>query len=209
MKKISFVLLALLVSMSMSLMAQEKEMEKAKEEMKTMAPPNALDDDWSKWIVGEWEGKTETPMGKHQDWMKIELGLDNQFIMMKYKSKMAEMTPEQMTAMKETMNMSDEGMAKMKDMVYKGLGIETVNPATGEVIGYWFDSWRGVYKGTGKREGNKTTMNWEGPMGSSTRTVEKVDENKMVMTFTETMPNGKVIEGRSEFTRKEMTTEKY
>lgn len=208
MRKILIVVLALTVCTAMPLIAQEKEKEMAKEEMPSMAPPKSLDDDWSKWIVGEWEGQTETAMGKHQDWMKVELGLDNQFLITKYKSKMLEMTPEQMQAMKETMPMSDEDLKKMKEMVYNGLGLQTINPMTGEIVGYWFDSWRGIYKGTGKREGNKTTTTWEGPMGSSTRTVEKVNDNKIVVTFTETMPNGKVMEGRSELTRVEATTKK-
>jgi hypothetical protein len=101
------------------------------------------------------------------------------------------------------MKMSKEDMDKMKDMVYKGMGPTTINPQTAEVVGYWFDNWRGMYKGAGKREGNKITMRWEGTMGTSERTIEKVSDDKMVMTFKEKDPTtGKEIEGRTELTRK-------
>jgi hypothetical protein len=169
-----------------------------------MAPPQPLEDDLCKWLVGEWEGATTSPMGKSQDWQKVEWGLDNQFVIIHFKSKMTEMNPEAAKAMAESMKLSKEDMDKMAQMAYKGMGPLTVNPQTGEFTGYWFDNWRGTYKGTGKREGNKITMQWEGTMGTSERTIEKVGEDKMVWTFKEKDASGNVMEGRTELTRKKM-----
>jgi hypothetical protein len=173
MRKMLLLSLAAILIVALPAFAQEKEA--AKEAMPM--PPAPLADDLFKWLVGEWEGATSSAMGNSQDWQKFELGLDNQFLMMHYTAQMAEGT-------------------------YKGMGQTTINPATGEITGYWFDNWRGVYKGTGRREGNKVNMTWEGPMGTRTETMEKVSDNKLVVTFTNKEPNGNVTEGRTEFTRK-------
>jgi hypothetical protein len=202
MRKILVSLLAILAFVALPLFAQEKEM--AKEATPSMTPPQPLADDFFKWMVGEWEGWSTSPMGKSQDWQMIEWGLDNQFVMTHYKAKTSEVNEEAMKAWAEAMKMSKEDMDKMKDMVYKGMGPMTINPMTGEIVGYWFDNWRGTYKGTGKREGNKITMHWEGTMGTSERTIEKVSDDKMVMTYKEPDPSGNVMEGRTEMTRKKM-----
>lgn len=201
MRKTGILLLAALF-VAVPLLAQEKEM--LKEGAMPMTPPKPIDDELCTWMIGEWEGWTTSPMGKSQDWQKVEWGLDNQFVMMSYTAKMTEANEEAMKSMAKAMGMSDEAMAQMKDMVYKGMGPLTIDPMTGEYVGYWFDNWRGMYKGTGKREGNKITMKWEGPMGTSMRTIERAGEDKLIVTFEEKMPNGEMVKGRSELTRKKM-----
>jgi len=190
MKKTSLLFLAALLLVSLPLLAQE------------MAPPKPLEDDLCAWMVGEWEGWSTSPMGKMKDWQKVEWGLDKQFLLVNYTGQTVEMTDEQKKTAKETWGMSNEDIEKMMKMAYKGMGPMTISPETGEFVGYWFDNWRGVYKGSGKREGNKVTMTWEGPMGTEVRTTEKVSNDKMVVTFKSTAPNGTVSEGKSELTRK-------
>ncbi|MBI4549082.1 MAG: hypothetical protein HY707_13950 [Ignavibacteriae bacterium] len=173
------------------------------EDMPSMTPPKPIDDDLFTWMVGEWEGKTEGTMGKTKDWQKIEWSLDKQWVTVNYTGKFESMSPEQMKMMKENMKMTDDDIKKMMDMPYKGIGQFTLDPETGEFMGYWFDNWRGVYKGTGKREGNKSTVSWEGPRGTSLRTMERVSDDKMVETFKDTdTASGMVMEGKSEWTRK-------
>ena len=175
MRRFTVLLLAVAVCIALPLFAQEK---------KDMAPsamppmPKPLNDDLLSWMVGEWEGTTTMSEGKSQDWQKVEWGLDNQFIMTTYSANLG------------------------GTMVYKGTGPTTVNPQTGEVVGYWFDNMRGMYKGTGKREGNKIMMTWEGTMGTRTDTTEKVGDDKFVVTFSSKDPSGKVSEGRTELSRK-------
>ncbi len=175
MRKNVLLSVACILLLAMSALAQDKEV--AKDAMP--APPAPLADDLFQWMVGEWEGSSTTAMGKSQDWQKVEMSLDNQWVTTHY-------------------------TANMGAMKYKGMGPMTINPATNEVTGYWFDNFRGVYKGMGKRDGNKITMTWEGPMGTRTDTTEKVSQDKMVVTYTNKEPDGKVSEGRTELTRKKM-----
>lgn len=197
------VFLCLLLVAAPSLLGQEKKIEK--EEMPPMVPPAPLNDDFTQWMVGEWEGWTESPMGKTKDWQKVEKGLDDQFVIIDYKGTMSSMTPEQVERAAAMMNMSKADAEKMmKNWTYKGHGMITLDPTSNEFVAYWFDSWRGMYRGTGKREGNKVTFIWEGPMGTSERTTEKVGADKMVETFKEKGPDGSTMEGRSEWTRKKM-----
>jgi len=200
MKKLLFLLIALFSFSLISVQAQEKEMKK--EEMPPMTPPKPIDDDLFTWMVGEWEGQTEGTMGKTKDWQKIEWSLDKQFITVNYSSKITSMSPEQVKAMTESMKMTEDEVKKMMEMPYKGVGQFTLNPMNGEFMGYWFDNWRGVYKGIGKREGNKSTVTWEGPRGTSVRTMEREGDNKMVEIFKDTDQSGMVMEGKSEWTRK-------
>ena len=199
MRKYLLLSLACLALLAMPAFAQENEA------MPT-APPAALADDLLQFMVGEWTGNTVSQMGKSQDWQKVEWVLDNQYLLIHYTAKTTEANPEAMKAMAEAMKMSEADIKKMQDMVYKGMGPMTLDPKTGEVRAMWFDNWRGAYKGSGKREGNKLVTMWEGPMGSETRTFEKVGEDKMVVTFKSKDPTGREMEGRTELTRKKTTS---
>lgn len=198
MKKTLVLMLAVMTCMARPLFGQEKQADTPP----AMRPPTSLADDFCTWMVGEWEGWTTSAMGKSQDWQKVEWGLDNQFIITHYTSKTVEANPEAMQSWAQAMNMSKEDMDKMMNMTYKGMGTTTINPASGEFMGYWFDNWRGIYKGSGKREGNKLSMMWEGAMGAELRTIEKISEDKSLVTFSYKDASGKVMEGRTELTRK-------
>lgn len=174
------------------------------QEMKTdapaeeMAPPAPLNDPWTKWMVGEWEGESESDAGKTKEWMKVEMALGDQFYVLHLNSTMTSISDEGL----KMWNMTREQAEEMMKMPYQGMGMFTFDPKTGETIGYWFDSWRGAYQGRGTLEGNKETSNWSGPMGTSVRTTEKINENEMRMTFKETMLDGKVAEGSGTMRRK-------
>lgn len=203
MRQIPWMLLVAVLVLALPLAAQEKE--RPKEAAPSMSPPKSLDDDLCTWMVGEWEGFSTSPMGKTKDWQKVEWGLDHQFVVMNYSGSPVEMTDEQKKKAMETYGISKEEVEQMMKMAYKGMGPLTINPATGAYVGYWFDNWRGMYKGSGKREGNKLTMTWEGPMGTEVRTTEKLADDTMVVTFKSTDPKGNVSEGRTELKRKKMS----
>jgi len=173
MRKPILLLLLLAVGAALPLLAQEKTDAPA-----APAMPKALDDDFCKWMVGEWEGTSTTPMGPSQDWQKFEMSLDNQFIITHF-----------------TGSMNGQ-------VFYRGMGPMSIDPKTGDYFGYWFDNMRGVYKGTGKREGNKLSMTWSGPEGEVRKdTTEMVSADKMVITYIAKMPDGSVENGRGEYTR--------
>jgi len=69
MKRLSILLLVLMVSLSSYAINEEKE--KAKESRSTSFQPKPLEDDWSKWLVGEWEFSAESDAGTGKGWTKI------------------------------------------------------------------------------------------------------------------------------------------
>ncbi|RMF67293.1 MAG: hypothetical protein D6743_05130 [Calditrichaeota bacterium] len=172
-KTILFCMCLLLVAVPLT--AQEKADKPAEGEMSNYGPPPPLDDAWTKWMLGEWQGTTKSPMGESTDWMKCELGLGGQFQMLTYKSQ---------SAMGE----------------FTGLGAFTF--VGDEVRAYWMDSWRDMSEGKGKLEGNRMVMEWEGRMGHHTRTIERVSDDKMVIIAKWTSPDGQPMQARTELTRK-------
>lgn len=167
--------------------------------------PKPLDDVWSKSLVGEWEGRGESDVGKGKGWVKIEIGLNGQFLIKKGRVKITEITPEQKQYLKETMHVSDEDIAKFQGSTFRNMEIYTIDLKTGEIIGYLFDSMRCVAKGTGKREGNKEIMDWQWSaqgQGVSRRVTEKVNADKFIVTEKYTMPNGSIMEDKWEMIRK-------
>jgi hypothetical protein len=170
-----FLILVLLLSLCLAqaLAAQQKD--------KPAIPslPTPLSEqfvEWQ-WLLGEWEGFTESPMGKSTDWQRNDLGLDDQFLLM-------------------------EATSEMNGMNYKGMGAFTVDPKTGDLIGYWIDNMRGFYVGKGKIGENQFTMTWDGSMGKSTRITEKVNENEFKITIKATGPDGKPMEATTVMKRK-------
>jgi hypothetical protein len=139
-------------------------------------PPKPLDTPMTRWMLGEWEGWMNSPMGKSQEWMACRMGLNNQFMMI-------------------------EGSSKAGAMEYHGIGAVTVDPNTGLNVGYWIDNFRGMFDGKGKEEGNKLVMDWTGNMGKSTRITEKVGPDKMKITVEMPGADGKIVTVSGEMTR--------
>lgn len=144
-------------------------------------PPAALQEDLYDWMIGEWEGTTESSMGKSVDEMKVDWDLEHQFVDVHYKQKIG------------------EGATAM---AYKGRGMMTVDAQSKEYVGYWFGSFRDISTGKGSRTGNKLTMTWEGGNGPETRIIEKMGNDKMVMTFKGTGLDGKEMSGTTTLIRK-------
>jgi len=169
MSRLIKVFLILIFSGAMSLNAQE-------EGAMHMQPPPPLDDAFMKWMVGEWKGHTTSAMGKSTDYMKCEMDLGGQFMIMTYKSE------------------TEDGR-KMS-----GIGAVT-HDHEGKLAGYWIDSWRTMSEGHGTQEGNISTMEWETPQGPYVRTTEKVDENTMRVTGVMKGPDGKEMRSVTELKR--------
>ena len=84
MKRLSILLLVVMVSLSSYAINEKKET--AKESGSTSFQPEPLDDDWSKWLVGEWEGSAESDVGAGKVWAKIDFDLNGQFLITKIES---------------------------------------------------------------------------------------------------------------------------
>jgi len=138
------------------------------------APPPPLDAKHFGWMIGEWSGWSESPMGKSKDWMKCEMGLGGQFMLMHYKNESAMGT-------------------------FTGMGALTIG-ADGNIKGVWVDSWRNISNGTGTVNGDKTKMVWDGPMGKHVRVLQRVGADKYVEETSMQGPEGE-MHGKSEMTR--------
>jgi len=229
MKHISTVLLVVMVSMASCAINEEKQI--AKESGSASFQPKPLGDDWSKWLVGEWnvvsgESSVTDESGKATKidlddvdeegtgGFKIEFGLNGQFLIIRGSS--GEMTDEQKKqikdAFKETTNASDEDIERFLSMPYKSLQIKTIDPKAGEVIEYLFDSQRCIAQGRGKRQGNKEIMEWvwsaTAQGATSVSTIEKINDDKFTYNHKYILPNGNKMEDNAVFTRKKIKTEK-
>ena len=180
MKKLVFLTLNFLFISCLAI-SQEKEQAKETESYTAPAP---LNDDLMDWMIGEWKGKMVSPMGETEEWFKYEYTLENQFLMMSATSKMG------------------------ADWDYKGNGAITFKPESKEVMGYWIDNMRGMYKGKGEREGDMVKMTWYGPQGNATRITKKLGNDKLMIISQSKDADGNTIEGKGEFTRiKDLTSE--
>ena len=223
MNKLSIILLIVLLAASSDTMEQQKQA--AKENSSDSFQPKPLDDEWSKWLVGVWkvtEGQSDflgddsgnaekidvNELGSSG--FKIEFGLNGQFLIWKSWNE-TEMADEQKKQLKEalkgTTNASDEDLERFVAMPYKSLLIQTVDPKTGERIGYLFDSQRCMATGRGRLEANKEIMEWEwfltGQGVTSLGIIEKINDNKFSVLFTYTLPDDKKMEEKLEMIRSE------
>jgi len=227
MKRLSILLLVVMVSLSSCGINKEKEM--ARESGSSSFQPKPLDDEWSKWLVGEWEasgGHTDFLGGDVEEtnelnreetvrpWFKAELILNGQFLVITSHGAIAmgELSDEQMQQFRETTHASDEEIKRFLSTPYKSLLIHTIYPKTGERIGCLFDSLRCIAEGRGRRQGNKEIMEWEwsgtGQGATSVSIMEKVSDDKLIDTWKHTMPDGKIMEGKLVLTRKKETAKK-
>ena len=167
--------------------------------------PDRLDDEWTRWILGEWGDFSEPGSDvKRNGWMKAELGLNGQFLIIRHEN---EITKEDIEGLKEQMQTDDAQAAKFQSRTHKEVEYYTIDPQTREVIGYLFDSLRCIAVGRGSRQGNKEVVEWKGKGGqqeaTSIRTTEKIAEDKLIMTDRYLTPDGSTwMEGTLEATRR-------
>jgi len=126
---------------SLTSCAINKEKEMVKESGSSSFQPKPLDDEWSRWLVGEWEGLVGLVSLKSKACMKVELGLNGQFLTTKHEHKVAN---EEIQELKKIMHISDEDSKRFQSTTFKYLEISTIDPKNGEIITYLFDSLRCV-----------------------------------------------------------------
>jgi len=178
MKKLFIVLLALMVCFALPLLAQEEKKEMAAGDAGFTPPPPLSEDKYCSTRVGEWKGWGDSPMGKVEQTETVEMALNGQFLLMKS---------------------SDTSG-------WQGMGVITRNPETGEFMGGWADSFRGMYEGTGKLEGNVLSWKWTGYQGTYESVETMVDDDTISYTWSFTGPAGNTMEGKGEMKRVKMTS---
>jgi hypothetical protein len=200
---------AILVLMGVALIIGSSSSEEAREAKGAGAPsfqPKPLDDDWNKWLVGEWEGLADSHAGMARILTKIELGLNGQFLIMKGEARITDITDEQERYLRDTLGASDEDIEKYRRSTFRELQIHTIDPKTGETIGYLFDSMRCIAQGRARRQGNKEITEWKWSANAqgatSVRIIERVNDNKFALHHKYTLPNGSKMEDRIEMARR-------
>jgi hypothetical protein len=161
--------------------------------------PPPISDEWTKWIVGDWEGSARSDSGKGTATVHIEEALSGQFLMIRMSARISALDPDYL---KKHMKASDEEIQRFQRSGYEALEIYTIDQKTGEVIGFLFDNLRCIATGRGKREGFKETIAWEWHSGhKSTRITERVSDNKLLGIERTRNADGSIMEDRVEMTR--------
>ncbi len=169
------------------------------EVQKTMFMPPPLTDDWTKWMVGEWEGAGTSDSGKGSGTVHIELALGGQFLICRGDAKITELNPDYL---KKHMHATDEEVERFQRSGYQSLEVYTIDQQTGEVIGFLFDNLRCVAQGKGTRDKGKETVAWEWHSGhKSTRITERVSDDRMRLIERTPNPDGSVMEDQGEMMR--------
>jgi len=199
MKIQSLLLLTVATGIGLALPAMSQKTDASKEAKRSMFLPAPLTDDWTKWIVGEWEGAAESDSGKGRARARFETTLGGQFLIQRGQAEITDLNPEYL---KKHMHASDEEIERFKRSGYESLEIYTIDQKTGEVIGFLFDNLRCMAKGRGKREGFKEIIDWEWSSGhKSTRITERVSDDKLVGIERTRNADGSIMEDKGVMTR--------
>ncbi len=167
--------------------------------------PRPLDDDWSKWLVGEWEGTGESDTGQGTGVEHVEFTLNGQFLICLGEARIANITPEHSAYLKRNLHASDAEIERFKRDGYQSVQLFTIDPMTGDVVGFLFDSLRCIATGRGKREGNREIMEWEWANGhKSTRITERLSEDRMRVVQRTPMRDGSVMEEKGTSVRRKV-----
>lgn len=176
-----------------------------------------LADDWSRWLLGRWEITAESDLAQFKGWVKgrgqmdAEMVLGGQFLVITKAGQMTELSDEYVQYLKKTLHASDEDIQKLRNLHFGDLELRTIDPKTGQIVIYLFDSWRCVATGTGKLEGNRETMEWRWSVageGTSVRVTEKVSDDEFTVTEKYTLADGSIMQDRVQMIRKESRPDK-
>ncbi|MCX5646668.1 MAG: hypothetical protein NTZ17_18605 [Phycisphaerae bacterium] len=189
----------------------EQEKKKVQENVPSLTPPMRLDDEWSRWLIGEWESSAESDLPGFKCWakgtgrVKAELGVGGQFLVVTKQGEVAQLSDEYVQHLRQNMHAPEDEIEKLRKMKFAEVDYRTIDPRTGGIVAYLFDSWRCVATGTGTCDGNKEVIEWKwsaGGQGTSVRTTERVSEDKFVVTEKYTLLGGGTMEDRARMVRK-------
>jgi len=171
-----------------------------------LVPPKPLDDAWSRWLVGQWDCSAESDIPGFKKWVKgrgqmnAELGLGGQFLLMRMEGKMTHLSEEYLQYLRQTLHAPEADIQRLQNMAFGSLELRSIDPQTGQVTAYLFDSWRCVAQGTGIRKGNTEVIEWKWSLagaGTSVRTSVRVNDDRMAVTEKYTLSDGSIMEDRA------------
>jgi hypothetical protein len=190
--------------------AMEQEKKSAGQSVPSLVPPGELDDEWSRWLIGEWESAAESDLPGFQCWVKgrghvkAELGVGGQFLVVTKQGEVAQVSDDYLQHLRRNMHAAEEEIEKLRKMKFAQVDYRTIDPRTGAIVAYLFDSWRCVATGTGQCDGRKEIIEWKwsaGGQGTSIRTTERISQDKFTVTEKYTLPDGGTMEDRAQMVR--------
>ncbi len=137
-------------------------------------PP--IDNQVLNWLKGEWQGELGNDHDIVKTVIKYEYTLDRQFL-------------------------SVLSNSSFRGHNYKMQGTITLREGSQEVVGFWSDNLRGLYKGKGAIDNNMLKMVWYNNKNTITRIIKKTGNNKFMLLEQKKDQNGNVEEHRGEFSR--------
>ncbi len=191
--------------------AMEQEKKSVQGSVPSLVPPQGLDDEWSRWLIGEWESSAESDLPGFPCWVKgtgrvkAELGVGGQFLIVTKQGEVAQISDEYLQHLRRNTQSAEDEIEKLRKMKFAEVDFRTIDPRTGGIVAYLFDSWRCVAMGTGTCDGKTEIIEWKwsaGGQGTSVRTTVRVSENKFVVTEKYTLPDGGTMEDRAQMIRK-------
>jgi hypothetical protein len=166
--------------------------------------PLPLDDSWTRWFVGQWTGEGESDAGSGRGMMRVELGLNGQFLIVFGEAEVSEISAEQRQYLKTQLHATDGEIARFRSLPFRSLEIYTLDQETGEVVGYLFDSLRCMATGRGRQEGDSQIVNWKWASGhTSQRVTTKVSEDRLTAVEKVAMPDGSTMEESGDMVRRQ------
>jgi hypothetical protein len=173
------------------------------ERKKTAFNPLPLDNEWTRWLVGQWVGTGESDAGTGRGTARVELALNGQFLISKGEAEVTNISAQQRQYLKAQLHATDEEIDRFQSMPFRGLEVYTVDQETGDVLGYMFDSLRSIATGRGAWDGKIQTMHWTWISGhTSTRITKAVGDDRLSMVERIAMPDGSTMEESGEMVRK-------
>jgi hypothetical protein len=164
--------------------------------------PLPLDNEWTRWIVGDWVGTGESDAGSGRGSLHIGLGFNGQFLIFTGKAGATDISAEQLHYLDTQLLATDEDMARFQAMPFHALEIYTIDQDTGEVIGCAFDSLRCVARGRGEWVGNTQIIEWKWASGhTSTRITTALGQDRLSIVERIAMPDGSTMEESGEMVR--------
>lgn len=182
------------------------EEQKAEAGAPILVPPRPLDDAWSQWLVGQWDCTAESDIPGFKKWvrgtgqMNAELGLGGQFLLMRMEGKMTHLSEEYLQYLRQTLHAPEASIRRLQNLTFGSLELRSIDPQTGQVAAYLFDSWRCVAQGTGIRKGNTEVIEWKWSLagaGTSVRTSVRVNDDRLAVTEKYTLSDGSIMEDRA------------
>jgi hypothetical protein len=189
----------------------ESTMDQQKEGVVSLGQPERLDDEWSRWLVGEWESTAESDLAGFKCWVKgqgrvkAELGVGGQFLVVTKQGEVAQISDEYLQYLRRDKHTPEQEIEKLRQMKFAEVDYRTIDPRTGAIFAYLFDSWRCVATGTGTCDGKREVIEWKwsaGGQGTSVRTTERVSQDKFIVTEKYTLPDGGTMEDRAQMVRR-------